>query len=127
MPLLKHPLTPFVDNLRVPPRLVFDEPGRVVVPLETAEHRFHRDLPSSQVWTYRGFLPGPTIEVDRGVELEVRWENTSPDRCRSLSPSRPSSPSTGYRRSARLDEAEGNPIQLRRRCRVSRSSTSTAA
>jgi o-aminophenol oxidase len=72
---LKHPLTPFVDKLPMPPRLAFSEPGRTVVRLESAEHRFHRDLPPSRVWTYGGSLPGPTIEVDRGVELEVRWEN----------------------------------------------------
>jgi FtsP/CotA-like multicopper oxidase with cupredoxin domain len=75
MPSPEPPLTPFVDQVPVPQRLVFTEPGRVVIPLETARHRFHRDLPLSQVWTYGGSLPGPTIEVDRGVELEVRWEN----------------------------------------------------
>jgi FtsP/CotA-like multicopper oxidase with cupredoxin domain len=75
MPSLKHPLTPFVDKLPIPPRLVFSEPGRAVVRLETAEHRFHRDLPPSRVWTYRGSVPGTTIEINRGVELEVRWEN----------------------------------------------------
>ena len=75
MQSLKPPLTPFVDKVPMPQRLVFTEPGRVVIPLETAQHRFHRDLPPSQVWTYGGSLPGPTIEVNRGVELEVRWEN----------------------------------------------------
>src|SRR5207342_103743 len=75
MPSLKHPLTPFVDKLPIPPRLVFSEPGRAVVRLETAEHRFHRDLPPSRVWTYDGSVPGTTIEISRGVELEVRWEN----------------------------------------------------
>ncbi len=74
-PSLKHPLTPFVDKLPIPPRLVFSEPGRAVVRLETAEHRFHRDLPPSRVWTYGGSVPGTTIEISRGVELEVRWEN----------------------------------------------------
>jgi len=43
--------------------------------LETTVHRFHRDLPPSPVWTYDGHLPGPTIEVRRGVPLEVRWDN----------------------------------------------------
>jgi spore coat protein A len=75
MPSPKYPLTPFVDRLPIPPRLVFVEPGRAVVRLETAEHRFHRDLPPSRVWAYGGSVPGPTIEVSRGVELEVRWEN----------------------------------------------------
>jgi len=69
MPSLKPPLTPFVDKVPVPQRLVFTEPGRVVIPLETAQHRFHRDLPPSPVWTYGGSHPGPTSEVNRGVEL----------------------------------------------------------
>jgi FtsP/CotA-like multicopper oxidase with cupredoxin domain len=38
-------------------------------------HRFHSDLPPSPVWTYDGSLPGPTIEVRRGVPVEVLWEN----------------------------------------------------
>jgi spore coat protein A len=71
----KPPLTPFVDPLRVPPRRVIAEPTRLTVRLETATHRFHRDLPPSRVWTYDGVLPGPTIEVRRGVPLEVRWDN----------------------------------------------------
>jgi FtsP/CotA-like multicopper oxidase with cupredoxin domain len=74
-PRANHPLTPFVDELAVPPRRIVSEPTRLVVRLETAAHRFHRELPPSRVWTYDGSLPGPTIEVDRGVALEVQWEN----------------------------------------------------
>jgi spore coat protein A len=70
-----HPLTPFVDPLPFPRRLIVREPTRLVVRLEAAEHRFHRDFPSSRVWTYDGGLPGPTIDVSRGVQLEVLWEN----------------------------------------------------
>ncbi len=51
------------------------EPTRLTMRLETATHRFHRDLPPSRVWAYDGSLPGPTIEVLRGVALEVLWEN----------------------------------------------------
>jgi FtsP/CotA-like multicopper oxidase with cupredoxin domain len=72
---MNHPLTPFVDKLAVPPRRVIDEPTRLTVRLETTTHRFHRELPLSRVWTYDGLLPGPTIEVRRGVALEVLWEN----------------------------------------------------
>ena len=50
-------------------------PTRLTIPLRTVEHRFHRDLPPSRVWAYDGHIPGPTIEVDRGIEVEVRWEN----------------------------------------------------
>src|SRR5512132_1734115 len=74
-PPLNHPLTPFVDKLTVPPRRIVSEPSRLVVRLEPAKHRFHRDLPPSRVWTYGGSVPGPSVEVSRGVELEVRWEN----------------------------------------------------
>jgi FtsP/CotA-like multicopper oxidase with cupredoxin domain len=70
-----RPLTPFVDVLPVPPRRVIKEPARLAVRLQTANHRFHRDLPASRVWAYDGHLPGPTIEVDRGVPVEVQWEN----------------------------------------------------
>jgi o-aminophenol oxidase len=72
---LERPLEPFVDRLAVPPRRVFDAPGRLAVRLETATHRFHRDLPPSRVWAYDGLVPGPTIEVRRGTELEVVWDS----------------------------------------------------
>jgi spore coat protein A len=72
---LAHPLSPFVDALTFPPRRVIAEPARLALRLATTTHRFHRDLPPSRVWTYDGHLPGPTIEVRRGVPLEVRWEN----------------------------------------------------
>jgi spore coat protein A len=68
-------LKPFVDLLPVPPRHVVTKPTRLTIPLRTVEHRFHRDLPPSRVWAYDGRVPGPTIEVDRAIEVEVRWEN----------------------------------------------------
>jgi FtsP/CotA-like multicopper oxidase with cupredoxin domain len=70
-----HPLRPFVDALPVPPRRVVGETGRISIQLRTAVHRYHRDLAPTPVWTYDGIVPGPTIEVRRGVPLEVRWEN----------------------------------------------------
>jgi o-aminophenol oxidase len=70
-----HSLTPFVDELPIPARRVVTEPTRLTVPLQTALHRFHRELPASRVWTFDGHVPGPTIEVRRGVPLEVLWDN----------------------------------------------------
>jgi FtsP/CotA-like multicopper oxidase with cupredoxin domain len=70
-----YPLPPFVDALPVPRRRVVGESGRLTVGLEAALHRYHRDLPPSPVWAFDGIVPGPTIEVRRGVTLEVRWEN----------------------------------------------------
>jgi FtsP/CotA-like multicopper oxidase with cupredoxin domain len=72
---IRHPLTPFVDKLAIPPRHVITEPTRLTIALETTTHRFHRDLPPSRVWGYDGSVPGPTIEVRRGIPLEVQWEN----------------------------------------------------
>jgi len=70
-----RPLSPFVDLLTIPPRRVVTASTRLTVRLETATHRFHRDLALSRVWAYDGHLPGPTIEVDRGIQVEVQWEN----------------------------------------------------
>ena len=75
MDLSSRPLSPFVDLLRVPPRRVIKAPTRLAVRLETTTHRFHRDLAPSRVWGYDGHLPGPTIEVDRGIHVEMQWEN----------------------------------------------------
>ncbi len=72
---LARPIAPFVDALPVPSRRVITEPTRLTIRLEAAMHQFHRDLPLSRVWTYDGHLPGPTIEVRRGVPLEVKWDN----------------------------------------------------
>jgi spore coat protein A len=54
---------------------VIKTPTRLKVRLETVTHSFHRDLGASRVWAYDGHLPGPTIEVDRGTDVEVQWEN----------------------------------------------------
>ena len=75
MSLYSHTLSPFVDKLTAPPRRVITEPTRLTVRMKTATHRFHRDLPPSRVWAYDGHFPGPTIEVDRGTQVEVQWEN----------------------------------------------------
>lgn len=70
-----YPLAPFVDALPVPSRRVVTEPQRLTIQLQASMHRYHRDLPPSPVWTFDGTVPGPTIEVQRGVPLEVRWVN----------------------------------------------------
>ncbi|HEY2667823.1 MAG TPA: multicopper oxidase domain-containing protein, partial [Actinomycetota bacterium] len=72
---LAHPVTPFADPLPIPARHVITEPTRLTIPIKPAYHRFHRELPPSKVWTYDGQLPGPSIEVPRGIPIEVMWEN----------------------------------------------------
>jgi o-aminophenol oxidase len=73
---LTAPLTPFVDALPVPQRLLADQHGgRLTVSLRAGSHRFHRDLPPSRVWGYAGVVPGPTIEAERGHPVQVEWRN----------------------------------------------------
>jgi FtsP/CotA-like multicopper oxidase with cupredoxin domain len=73
---LTKPLIPFVDELPLPRRLVAAEhDGRLTVPMASATHRFHRDLPESRVWGYDGTVPGPTVEAERGRRVTVDWVN----------------------------------------------------
>jgi spore coat protein A len=73
---VEAPLTPFVDPLPLPPRLLAREhEGRLSVRMRAGTHRFHRDLPVSQVWGYDGGVPGPTIEAERGYPVRVEWIN----------------------------------------------------
>ena len=73
---LTAPLTPFVDALPVPRRLIAAEhQSQLTVRIRTATHRFHRDLPESRIWGYDGTVPGPTIEAERGKPVMVEWRN----------------------------------------------------
>src|SRR5438445_2099663 len=74
--VLTAPLTPFVDALPLPRRVIARKHrGRVKVRMRTATHRFHRDLPETRVWGYDGSVPGPTIEAERGQPVTVEWLN----------------------------------------------------
>jgi spore coat protein A len=75
-PTLAAPLAAFVDALPVPRRLIAGEgDGRLTARMRAAAHRFHRDLPESQIWGYDGTVPGPTIEAERGQPVWVEWRN----------------------------------------------------
>jgi FtsP/CotA-like multicopper oxidase with cupredoxin domain len=75
-PTLTAPLAAFVDALPVPRRLIAGErDGRLTVRMRAVAHRFHRDLPESQIWGYDGTVPGPTIEAERGQPVWVEWRN----------------------------------------------------
>ena len=74
--VLSAPLTPFVDPLPLPSRLLATEhDGRLTVRIRSGEHRFHRDLPASSIWGFEGAVPGPTIEAERGQPVTVDWRN----------------------------------------------------
>ena len=73
---LRSPLTPFVDPLPVPQRLLAREHGgRLAIRMRSGAHRFHRDLPESRIWGFAGCVPGPTIEAERGHPVRVEWIN----------------------------------------------------
>jgi len=74
----RYPLTPFKDGLRVPPVMRPSVDGELVVRAMAARVRLHSELPLSDVWTYEGHLPGPTIEVRRGQRVRVEWVNDLP-------------------------------------------------
>jgi len=46
--------------------------------MRPAQVQLHSELPPSEVWTYEGLLPGPTIEVSRGQRVQVEWINALP-------------------------------------------------
>jgi o-aminophenol oxidase len=73
---LTPPLTPFVDPLPTPRRLIAGEHGgRLSVPIRTGTHRFHRDLAESTIWGYDATIPAPVIETERGQAVMVEWGN----------------------------------------------------
>ncbi|MFE7063379.1 multicopper oxidase family protein [Sutcliffiella sp. NPDC057660] len=77
-------LTKFVDALPIPPKL---EPVKkdntytyYEVTMKETKQSLHRDLPSTTVWGYEGIFPGPTIEVDCGEKVFIKWMNALPKR-----------------------------------------------
>jgi spore coat protein A len=46
--------------------------------MRPAHVQLHSELPPSEVWTYEGSLPGPTIEVWRGQYVQIEWINALP-------------------------------------------------
>ena len=81
-------LTPFVDSLPLPATLAatgtYTETGRGTgplydLPVGEIKHKFHRDLPSSRLWGYKGTFPGPTIVANSGQPVFVRFANNLKD------------------------------------------------
>src|SRR5438132_6864192 len=98
-PLVARPLRPCVDLLPGPRRCAITSPSRLAIPLVSTTHRFPSDLPPSRVWAYDGHLPGPTIEVDCGIQVEVQWENRLSGRLPVIDIRSP------------MHEADGVPVQ----------------
>jgi len=74
-------LEPYVDRLPIPP--VIRSPthgGAIDIRMREFRHKAHRDLPPATLWGYNGMWPGPTIEVQKGQPLLVKWTNALPTR-----------------------------------------------
>jgi spore coat protein A len=76
-------LEPFVDALPLPPVLQPIGTSQSGAPLyevtiQTASQQLHSELPPTELWTYNGMFPGPTIEADVGAPIEVRYVNALP-------------------------------------------------
>src|SRR5262245_31148399 len=99
------PLNPFVEPLPIPPVLLpvtlnpapaeFPVAGEApraphqfwnrFLPQRTyqleairAQHSFHPQLPLTEVWSFNGFSPGPTIQARYGEPVVVRFRNSLP-------------------------------------------------
>lgn len=69
-------LRKFRDVLPIPPVLrITDADAVTTVRATLMSTRLHADLPDVTMWGYNGSLPGPTIEVDRGVRARIDWVN----------------------------------------------------
>lgn len=75
-------LKKFVDSLPIMETL---KPNRktkhesyYVVSMEETRQRLHRDLAPTTVWGYQGQYPGPTIDVNQGERVRIKWVNNLP-------------------------------------------------
>jgi spore coat protein A, manganese oxidase len=72
-------LTPFVDELPIPPVL---KGKKLTLTIQQTTQQFHSELPASNVWGYsgggyNGYL-GPTIEAVKGKPTTVTYRNRLP-------------------------------------------------
>lgn len=76
-------LTPFVDALPIPAVLQrvstrADGVPQYAVTITQQRQQLHTELPLTDVWTYNGTYPGPTIEATVGQPIEVKYTNSLP-------------------------------------------------
>ena len=74
-------LTRYVDPLPLPPIVRSTGGLGETIELEMVQfqQKVHRDLPPTTVWGYNGSWPGPTIEVQSGKTLSIKWTSKLPD------------------------------------------------
>ncbi|MFO1446048.1 multicopper oxidase domain-containing protein [Bacillus sp. Bva_UNVM-123] len=77
-------LSKFKDELPIPPIL---KPRRkdqfstyYEVNMTQFKHSFHSELDDTTVWGFEGGYPGPTIDVESGEKVFIKWNNNLPDK-----------------------------------------------
>jgi spore coat protein A len=68
-------LTPFVDQLPIPPVIRPSANGVTHIRMLPALQKIHRDLPATPIWGFNGTWPGPTIEVRSGAPVQIKYHN----------------------------------------------------
>jgi spore coat protein A, manganese oxidase len=75
-------LTKFKDPLLIPPVLKPKWRSREYtyyeVKMKEAKQSIHSELSETVVWGFEGIYPGPTIEVEMGERVFVKWKNDLP-------------------------------------------------
>jgi spore coat protein A len=76
-------LSKFVDELPIPPILKawWKHPSYTYYEVNMTQFKqsLHRELKDTTVWGYEGSYPGPTIEVESGEKVFIKWINNLPD------------------------------------------------
>jgi len=77
-------LSKFIDELPILPVL---KPRRkdhfhtyYKVTMTEFKQSLHSELPNTTVWGYEGSSPGPTIEVESGEKVFIKWSNNLPEK-----------------------------------------------
>jgi spore coat protein A len=76
-------LSKFVDELPIPPilkaRWKYQFHSYYEVNITEFKQSLHSELKDTTVWGYEGSYPGPTIEVESGEKVFIKWINNLPD------------------------------------------------
>ncbi|WP_042353229.1 multicopper oxidase family protein [Bacillus massiliigorillae] len=80
--LRKKVLSKFVDALPIPTILkpVQKDAGNTYYEVNMTEfkQKLHSEMPETTVWGYENSYPGPTIEVEAGEKVFIKWQNSLP-------------------------------------------------
>ncbi|WP_200411105.1 multicopper oxidase family protein [Virgibacillus salexigens] len=71
-------LKKFIDELPIM-QTIKKQGSYLEMRMEEFRQKLHRDLKPTRLWGYNNQFPGPTIEVNEGEELHIKWENHLPD------------------------------------------------